>query len=57
MTGDDVRAMDIAACPGGAMVVSDATLGVRVYDEAGAETTDGPLDLGLPPVSNGLVCY
>jgi hypothetical protein len=57
MTGDEVRAMDIATCPGGALAVSDATFGVRVYDAAGAEMTDAPLDLGLPPVSNGLVCY
>jgi hypothetical protein len=49
--------MDIAACPGGALAVSDATLGVRVYDAGGAEMTGAPLELGLPPVSNGLVCY
>lgn len=57
MTDQAVRAMDIAACPGGAVAVSDATRGVRVYAAGGAEMTDGPLDLGLPPVSNGLVCY
>jgi len=57
MTGEGVRAMDIAACPGGELAVSDATLGVRVYDAGGAEMTGAPLDLGLPPVSNGLVCY
>jgi hypothetical protein len=56
-TADGVRALDIAVCPGGSLTVSDATLGVRVYDRSGAEMTAAPLDLGLPPVSNGLVCY
>ncbi len=57
ITGDGVRAMDIAACPGGALAVSHATLGVRVYATSGEELTETPLDLGLPPVANGLVCY
>jgi hypothetical protein len=57
MTGTDVRSMDVAACPGGTVAVSDATLGVRVYAGTGEELTDAPLDLGLPPVANGLVCY
>ncbi len=57
MTADEVRAMDVAVCPGGTMAVADATLGVRVYRPGGGEMTSGPLDLGLPPVSNGLVCY
>ncbi|HEU5057755.1 MAG TPA: hypothetical protein VFU21_14590 [Kofleriaceae bacterium] len=57
ITGSEVRAMDVAACPGGALAVSDATLGVRVYGDSGAELTEAPLDLGLPPVANGLVCY
>ena len=57
MTGTDVRSMDVAVCPGGTVAVSDATLGVRVYAGTGEELTDAPLDLGLPPVANGLVCY
>jgi hypothetical protein len=57
VTGSDVRAMDVAVCPGGALAVSDSTLGVRVYAASGEEMTESPLDLGLPPVANGLVCY
>ena len=57
ISGADVRSMDVAACPGGTLVVTDATLGVRVYGPTGDEMTDAPLDLGLPPVANGLVCY
>jgi len=57
MTAQDVRAMDVAVCPGGTLAVADATLGVRVYAAGGGEMTAAPLDLGLPPVSNGLVCY
>lgn len=57
VTASDVRAMDVAVCPGGALAVSDSTLGVRVYGASGDEMTRSPLDLGLPPVANGLVCY
>jgi hypothetical protein len=57
ISGADVRSMDLAACPGGTLAVSDATLGVRVYSDTGEELTGAPLDLGLPPVANGLVCY
>jgi hypothetical protein len=57
VTPDGVRALDVAACPGGFLAVSDATLGVRVYGASGAEMSAAPLDVGLPPVSNGLVCY
>ena len=57
LTGSDVRAMDVAVCPGGSLAVSHSTLGVRVYGASGEEMTQAPLDLGLPPVANGLVCY
>ena len=57
LTAQGVRAMDVAACPGGSLAVSDATLGVRVYAASGDEITQAPLDVGLPPVANGLVCY
>ncbi|HEY8142305.1 MAG TPA: hypothetical protein VIG06_06530 [Kofleriaceae bacterium] len=57
LSGSGVRAMDVAACPGGALTVSDSTLGVRVFAASGDELTRSPLDLGLPPVANGLVCY
>ncbi|HKE13476.1 MAG TPA: hypothetical protein VKB80_01310 [Kofleriaceae bacterium] len=55
---DDFRPMDLAICPTGHLVVSDATRGVRVLAPgADRELTSAPLDIGLPPVSNGLVCY
>ena len=56
--GDDVRPMDIAVCPTGHLIVSDATRGVRVLTPAAAgELTSAPLNIGLPPVANGLTCY
>jgi hypothetical protein len=55
---DDLRPMDLAICPSGHVVLSDATRGVRVLAPgAERELTRGPLDIGLPPVSNGLACY
>ncbi len=55
---DEVRPMDLAVCPTGHLVISDATRGVRVLAPGAAEElTAAPLDIGLPPVSNGLVCY
>jgi hypothetical protein len=55
---DDVRPMDVAVCPGGHIVLSDATRGVRVLAPGGErELTSAPIDIGLPPVSNGLACY
>jgi hypothetical protein len=55
---DEVRPMDLAVCPTGHLVISDANRGVRVLAPgADRELTSAPLDIGLPPVSNGLVCY
>jgi hypothetical protein len=55
---EEVRPMDLAVCPTGHLVISDATRGVRVLAPgAERELTSAPLDVGLPPVSNGLVCY
>jgi hypothetical protein len=55
---DGVRPMDLALCPSGHLAISDATRGVRVLAPgAEEELTSGPLDIGLPPVSNGLACY
>jgi hypothetical protein len=55
---EEVRPMDLAVCPTGHLVISDATRGVRVLAPgAERELTSAPLDIGLPPVSNGLVCY
>lgn len=56
---EEARPMDLALCPTGHLAVSDAIRGVRILEpEAVDELTTGtPLDLGLPPVSNGLVCY
>jgi hypothetical protein len=54
----DVRPMDLAICPSGHLVLSDATRGIRVLAPgADQELTEAPLDIGLPPVSNGLTCY
>lgn len=56
--GDGVRPMDVALCPTGHLIVSDATRGVRVLTPAAAgELTSTPLNIGLPPVANGLTCY
>jgi hypothetical protein len=55
---EEVRPMDLALCPTGHLVVADATQGVRVLaPDAGDELTRGPLDIGLPPVSNGIICF
>lgn len=55
---DGARPMDLARCPSGHIAVSDATRGVRVLAPGGdEELTSGPIDIGLPPVSNGLTCY
>ncbi len=55
---EDVRPMDLAVCPTGHLVISDATRGVRVLAPgADRELTSAPLDIGLPPVTNGLVCF
>jgi hypothetical protein len=57
-TSDEVRPMDVAACPTGHIILSDATRGVRVYAPGGTpELTEDPIDVGLPPVSNGLTCF
>lgn len=51
---------DLAVCPDGTIVGSDATFGesgVRLF-ATGAERTVAPLGIGLPPVpQNGIVCY
>jgi len=57
MTPSAQRPFDLAACPTGHLAIADAGGGVRVYDPAGSELTGDLLDLGLPPVSGGLVCY
>ncbi|HUS68464.1 MAG TPA: hypothetical protein VMZ28_28210 [Kofleriaceae bacterium] len=57
-TDEEVRPMDVAVCPTGHIVLSDATRGVRVYAPGGApELTEDPIDIGLPPVTNGLTCF
>ncbi|HTE52857.1 MAG TPA: hypothetical protein VK698_18515 [Kofleriaceae bacterium] len=55
---EEVRPMDLALCPSGHLIVSDATRGVRVLAPGAAEElTSAALDIGLPPVSNGLACH
>jgi hypothetical protein len=51
------RPFDVARCPTGELVVSDAAGGVRVYGGDGVELSRSLLDLGLPPVAGGLSCY
>ena len=52
---------DVAACPDGKFVVSDASAdggGLRVYSGAEAEVTSTALPIGLPPgAGNQVVCY
>lgn len=57
MTPSDQRPFDAVECPSGHIAVADAGGGVRIYDAAGTELTDAPLDIGLPPVSKGLSCW
>lgn len=55
---EGIRPMDLALCPSGHIALSDATRGVRVLaPNARLELTSSALDIGLPPVSNGLACY
>lgn len=53
--------IDVAACPDGSLVASDAATaanGLRVYGPDGGELTTAPLAIGLKPGSaRGLVCY
>lgn len=54
----DARPMDVAVCPTGHVALSEFGRGVRIYQPGGdPELTSGPVDIGLPPVSNGLVCF
>jgi hypothetical protein len=49
---------DLAWCPGDVLLAADAESGgIRVYESDGTELTAAPLDVGLPPVTNGMVCY
>ena len=57
LTPDYQRPFELALCPTGHLVVADAIGGVRVYDAAGLELTTEVIDIGMPPVSKGLVCY
>lgn len=56
-TDQDYRPLDIAVCPSGHIVTSEFAVGLRVYGEAAdGELTTEPIDIGLPPVTGGLVC-
>lgn len=57
MTPSSQRPFDVVRCPTGHLVVADAAGGLRVYDSAGVEQTTEPLDIGLPPIAGGQVCY
>lgn len=47
---------DVAVCPTGHVIYADGG-GYRVLDADGTELTTELLDIGLPPVTGGVVCY
>jgi hypothetical protein len=52
------RIFDLAWCPGDVVLGADAESGgIRAYAADGTELTTEVLDVGLPPVANGMVCY
>ena len=53
----DGRPFDLATCPTGHVVAADGRQGLRVWNSSGLELTGEPLDIGLPPVQGGIVCY
>lgn len=57
VSGAGQRIFELAACPSGEWVFADATGGIRIYDAEFAELTTKLLDVGLPPVDDGIVCY
>jgi DNA-binding beta-propeller fold protein YncE len=56
LTAAEERPFDVAVCPTGYVLVSDAAGGLRVYDGE-SELTEQVLDIGLPPVERGLICF
>lgn len=57
ITGADERAFDVVVCPTGELVFADAGGGMRVYGADGVQLTSDVLDIGLPPVGAGMVCF
>lgn len=57
ITSAGQRVFDLAQCPTGEWVFADASGGIRVYAASGDELTGDLLDVGLPPVEGGLVCF
>ncbi|HET6611839.1 MAG TPA: hypothetical protein VFG83_07630 [Kofleriaceae bacterium] len=57
LSPDDQRIFNVARCPTGQLAVADAAGGVRIYGADGTEITTELLDIGLPPVPDGLTCY
>ncbi len=57
VTTSEQRPFDVASCPTGELLVADAAGGLRVYSSAGEELTSELIDVGLPPVERGLICY
>lgn len=51
------RAFDVAVCPGGQLLFADSYGGIRVYNADGSQLTTELLDIGLPPIGSGMVCY
>lgn len=56
LTAAEERPFDVAVCPTGHVLVSDAAGGIRVYDGQ-EEITEQVIDIGLPPVERGLICF
>lgn len=56
-TPADQHPIYVVQCPTGELVVAENLAGVRVYTAEGVELSEGPIDIGLPPVAQGMVCY
>ena len=57
VSGLDELIFDVTVCPTGHWLFADASGGIRVYDGDGVQLTQDILDIGLPPVGGGMVCY
>lgn len=57
VSAPDELIFDVTVCPTGHWLFADASGGIRVYDADGVQLTQDVLDIGLPPVGGGMVCY
>lgn len=56
IVGDSQVPGGVAVCPTGHVVYAEGG-GYRVLDASATEITTAPLDIGLPPVTNGVTCF